>query len=386
MQKGSLRKMRRHRGPDVWAYRWREPGPNGNTVYRNLVIGTVEELPTRAAAFQATVGLRRETNPEDPRVCNTPMTMAELVAHYRQRELRPENTWKTFSTRRGYDGYLKKWILPRWGTYALAEIKSGEVESWLHQLTLARSSCSKIRNLMSTLFNHARRHDLFDRNPITWVRQSAKRRNVPEILTAQEIGLLLAALAPRERTLVLLDIGTGLRMSELFALRWNDVDFEHLLLHVSRSIVYQVVGNCKTEASQKAVPLHRCLAESLKTWRQITPYAADEDWIFASPHSHGGKPYWGQALMRQSIRPALRRVGIGKRVGWHTFRHSVGSILADMGEHQLTSRDYLRHSNLNVTNQYLQATSKTKRLAQEKLVDAILPSGSLSASKSSLIQ
>jgi integrase len=73
-------------------------------------------------------------------------------------------------------------------------------------------------------------------------------------------------------------------------------------------------------------------------------------------------------------------------VGWHTFRHSVGSILADMGEHQLTIRDYLRHSNLNVTNQYLQATSNTKRLAQDKLVDAILPSGHLSASKSSLIQ
>ena len=68
------------------------------------------------------------------------------------------------------------------------------------------------------------------------------------------------------------------------------------------------------------------------------------------------------------------------------FRHSVGSILADMGEHQLTIRDYLRHSNLNVTNQYLQATSKTKRLAQEKLVDAILPTGSLSQSKSTLIQ
>ncbi|HEX4605396.1 MAG TPA: hypothetical protein VH724_15455 [Candidatus Angelobacter sp.] len=70
----------------------------------------------------------------------------------------------------------------------------------------------------------------------------------------------------------------------------------------------------------------------------------------------------------------------------NTFRHTVGTLLADMGEHQLTIRDYLRHSNLSVTNKYLQATSKTKRLAQEKLVDAILPTGSLSASKSTLIQ
>ena len=52
-----------------------------------------------------------------------------------------------------------------------------------------------------------------------------------------------------------------------------------------------------------------------------------------------------------------------------------------MGQHQLTIRDYLRHSNLHVTNKYLQATSKAKRLAQDKLVDAILPTGLLPAPK-----
>jgi hypothetical protein len=44
-----------------------------------------------------------------------------------------------------------------------------------------------------------------------------------------------------------------------------------------------------------------------------------------------------------------------------------------LGEHQLTIRDYLRHSSLGVTNQYLQAASKTKREAQARLVEAILP-------------
>jgi len=59
-----------------------------------------------------------------------------------------------------------------------------------------------------------------------------------------------------------------------------------------------------------------------------------------------------------------------------------------VGEHQLTIPDYLRHSNLNVTNKYLQATCNSKRSAQGKLVliDAILPTGVLSRSKSTLIQ
>ena len=67
-----------------------------------------------------------------------------------------------------------------------------------------------------------------------------------------------------------------------------------------------------------------------------------------------------------------KKMGIGG-VGWHTFRHTVGTVLAELGEHQLTIRDYLRHSSLGVTNQYLQAASKTKREARAKLVEAILP-------------
>ena len=104
---------------------------------------------------------------------------------------------------------------------------------------------------MSVLFNHARRYDLYDRNPIQWVRQSAKRRSAPDVLTCNEVRQLLAALEPRERIMVLLDVATGLRQSELFALKWKDVDFKNKQLWVIRSIVQQVVGKCKTEASQK---------------------------------------------------------------------------------------------------------------------------------------
>jgi integrase len=77
-------------------------------------------------------------------------------------------------------------------------------------------------------------------------------------------------------------------------------------------------------------------------------------------------------VLKKKIQPAFKSIGV-LGVGWHTFRHTVGTMLAEMREHQLTIRDYLRHSNLHVTNKYLQATSKTKRLAQDKLVDAILP-------------
>jgi integrase len=62
------------------------------------------------------------------------------------------------------------------------------------------------------------------------------------------------ALDLREKTLVLLAASTGLRQSEMFALKWSDIDFDLKLINVTRSIAYGVVGPCKTESSQKPVP------------------------------------------------------------------------------------------------------------------------------------
>ena len=53
-------------------------------------------------------------------------------------------------------------------------IKAVEVELWLKHLERSGGTRCKIRNVMSVLFNHARRYDLYDRNPIQWVRQRAK--------------------------------------------------------------------------------------------------------------------------------------------------------------------------------------------------------------------
>jgi integrase len=91
---------------------------------------------------------------------------------------------------------------------------------------------------------------------------------------------------------VLLDAGTGLRVGELLCLKWRDVDFENLELHIRRSVVHQVIGRCKTEVSAKPVPLDSFMAHDLLSWRRATPYNRTEDWVFASVTMKGTQPYW----------------------------------------------------------------------------------------------
>lgn len=160
-------------------------------------MGTVRQFKTEASARKGIAGLVREIDFGEIRFRTTTMTVAELVEHYKRRELIQDNTWKSYSTKRGYQSYLKNWIVPHWGDRKLHEIKTIEVETWLRGLSLAKSSSAKIRNIVSVLFNHACRYDLFDRNPITLVRHSAKRRNTPDVLTVEESQRLLSVLIPK---------------------------------------------------------------------------------------------------------------------------------------------------------------------------------------------
>jgi integrase len=227
---------------------------------------------------------------------------------------------------------------------------------------------------MSALFHHAMRYEWLDANPIKLVRQSAKRERTPDVLELEELQLLLTKLELRERTLVLLDAATGLRVSELLALRWEDVDFKTLELRVIRSIWHQVVGDCKTEASAKPVPLDSYMAEDLLRWRRMSPYPMPGDWVFASPTMKGKQPYWPDNLMKRYIRPVARKAGIHKQVGWHTFRHSFGTLLKANGEDVKTVQELLRHANSRITLEvYTQAVTSNKRAAQSKVVKMMVP-------------
>jgi len=211
---------------------------------------------------QSSRALRIDANALTPQVESGPETIADLVAHYRLKELNEDShSQKAFPTRAAYQSYLENWVLPRWGGLKLDQIKPVAVEEWLRGIKRAKATRAKIRNLMSALFSHAMRYEWTDQNPIKLVRQSAKRERIPDVLELAELQLLLTKLDTRERTLVLLAAATGLRVSELLGIRWADVDFDTLELRVTRSIWHQKIGIAK----QKPRPSR---FHSTATWRR----------------------------------------------------------------------------------------------------------------------
>ena len=338
---------------------WRD-----GTINRKERLGTVEQYPTKSAARKASEQLRANINRET----RTPRTFGELADHYTQNEL-PN---KTPYTAEVYTGYLKTWILPMWEALSLSDVRSVEVENWLKAVRLAPGTKAKLRNLMHAIFNHAMRWEFFDRNPMSLVRQSAKRTRVPDVLMVDEIGNLLGELIDPWRTAVFLAVTTGLRVSELLGLKWADVDFASGEICLARGVVRQHVGQMKTEASRKPVPLDAALADALIQWRGRCPYNQDADYMFGSPDKKGKQPYWPNAAMEDHIRPAAKRAGIQKRLGWHTLRHTFGTLVKSQGADVATTQALLRHANVSITmDRYVQAVTPAKREAQSRIVASI---------------
>ena len=78
--------------------------------------------------------------------------------------------------------------------------------------------------------------------------------------------------------------------------------------------------------------------------------------------------------MKRQIRPVARANGIHKQIGWHTFRHTYGTLLKANGEDVKTVQELLRHANSRITLEvYTQAVNSHKRAAQSKVVRMMVP-------------
>ena len=366
-QQGSLTLVKNKTTDDSWFFRFYEDR-EGKRVHRNIRIGTVREFPHRRNAEKAVLSLRAKINSG----VRSPETVADLITHYKQHELTLER--KAFATVDAHTVYIKNYVTPKWGACKLSEVKTVAVEQWLESLPLAPASQSKIRNIMSAIFSHGIRHEWITFNPISKVRCSAKRLREPDVLTPSEFQALLLELSLREQVMVMLAGTTGLRRSELFALRWSDVDFQKMEVAVTRSCVRGRFGKVKTVASGKPVPLHKLVYDMLLSWRLVTAYGGEADFLFPSERLNGKKPLTPDMVLRKIIRPALVRAGVeNKVIGWHSFRHSLATNLRSLGVDVKVAQELLRHANSRITmDLYTQAVSADKRMASGRQAEMLM--------------
>jgi integrase len=367
-QFGSLTLKKRAKSADIWEFRYYEDVAGGARVRKAHFIGTTDQYVTEAQARKAVEAHLLKLNAERPQHHLGSVTFGGLCDRYIAEEL-PER----YSTRKSYLSNITVHIKPRWGDYLLAQVRPMVVEGWLRELEMAPKSKAHIRSVMHLLFECAARWELIDdrRNPISMVRvkDSTKRRKRPMILTVESFEAVVARLREPYRTMVLVAQCLGLRVSEITALKWEDLEVEARQLLVQRSVVNGRVDDVKTEYSRDHVPIHESLLEVLLAWADSCP-ATEDGWMFPSPLTN--RPYYSTEIQKRLLKPIGIKLGLGP-IGWHTFRHTYRSWLDETGAPMKVQQELMRHASIQTTmNVYGQAMPESKREANGKVVTMVL--------------
>jgi len=376
---------------DVYEYRYYRTRVDGKRTSTNFVVGSVAELKTEAGAWAKVRKIN--FNPNSPaNTTSKPITFGELAKDYMRVELAIDQSNaaipKAHSTVETYRRYINRHILPRWESIRASEMEPIAIQNWLCESrvrsNLSNSTLVKVRNVMVAIFKHAQRYGLLPRtqeaNPMVFVRQSSVSNYEPVVLTLAQCVDILANLTGMHRVLVLADAATGLRISEILALRWSDIDTANSCIRVIRAYVYGRFGPPKSKASKKPVPLHPLLAESLATWRKETPYPTNDDFVFPSFRLKGAKPPRANMLVADHLQPAARKAGIAGRIGFHTLRRTLASALVANGSDIRLVQELLRHSNPVITlDAYARSTTPAKIEAQGWVMQQLLTESSKAA-------
>jgi integrase len=378
-QEGSLRKVRRKSGDHVWEYRFRNHA-EADSPMRQITLSVLEYPTTNTARLRLHEEVLRINGPDSFRAHVKP-TMGVVINRFRTEE-RFEEIMKqppgavlitdglSYSTVAGYRSYLAKHIEPRWARNILADIKPLEVGEWLKNLTLAAKTKGQIRALFHLLFEKAMLWGLIDiqRNPIELVKLkgTSRRTRRPQIVTPEGFQELTTVLREPYRTMAIVAMCTGLRVSEILALRWEHIDFKAGVMLIQQGVVNGRIGRVKTEASHADIPLDPAFAQVLLGLK------GNQQNGLVFPSHVTGLCYYSGIIQRQILKPKGEEIGF-PGLGWHTFRHTYRSLLDETGAPVGVQQKLMRHSNVATTmNVYGNSTLRAKRDANSKVVQMLI--------------
>ena len=283
-------------------------------------------------------------------------------------------------------GHLRKHINPLLGDILVTDVIDDDVDRLVNQMLRAGLAPKTVRNVIGTLHSVmalAVRGRHIDRNPCTMAELPKVRRSTQlRYLTRDELERVLSTALPESddelvvgfpksrkpdrsnefggpqavrdwwpivRLLVVIAAMSGMRLGELRALRWSDVDYHAMKIRVRREFVRGRYDLTKTLRSERGIPIASRLVTELEQHHRQTVWNQEQDLVLAHPHT--GRPI-DHARVLLHFHAALHRAGV-RQVRIHDLRHTFGTTVAASGKVSLrTLQEWMGHEDIRTTQIY----------------------------------
>lgn len=269
------------------------------------------------------------------------------------------------STMARYDAHMRNQIEPYIGKRKLNSVKKYDIQKWINDLSASGLSPKTVKNtwsLLNTMYTVAMKWDIVSSNPCANTELPRLKKKEADYYSLEEVKVLLDHLyEKRERdmlfcSMLIFDLFTGLRLSELAGLKWSDVDWKNRVVHVVRQRQHispygTYESTPKTEKGVRDVAVPASVLQMLKELYLRYREAAllqgiqwtDEFYVISnedlSPKGVSAMANW----WRSYDVPGLRKIT------FHQLRHTHTAILAHIGVDKYDISDRLGHANFSTT-------------------------------------
>ncbi len=281
-------------------------------------------------------------------------------------------------------GVIANYLVPEFGKLSLRDLTPLTVQRYFSGFAaspLAHESKDKIRDVLSSILGSAVQYGLLVKNPVGGIRIPAdkrgKRKTKPHV-TPEQFEELLKLIPEPYASMVFVAVWTGLRVSELIGLRWDDVGADSL--NIDERCCRGDWDAPKSEASNATIGVEPCVIERIHRLKQLTVDVKaglavrhyrvvksdrPEDLVFQSVRT--GAPMRDNNILSRHIKPAARELGL-PWINWRCLRTSHATWMVEAGANPKDVQGQMRHSRISTTMDiYAQFVPESQRRALAKM-------------------
>lgn len=294
------------------------------------------------------------------------------------------------SSYRRYRTNLRFHILPALGNVPLSKLTAQRLQAFYtakFDAGLSASTVANIHTVVHSALKEAVHLGLVQRNVADLVQKPRRRRTKQQTLSEKQVRTFLHAIkGNRLEALYIIALSTGMREGELLGLRWQEVDFERGLLHVTLSLqesdgpVRRVLDEPKTVHSRRRIALSQAAITALRRHRERQTdervaagplWDTTHDLVFPNTI---GRPLHPSHLLKRDFRPLLRRVGL-PAIRFHDLRHTAATLLLRRGVNPKIVSEMLGHANVSITLDVYSHVTPDMQQAAAQVMDLVLDEG-----------
>lgn len=234
------------------------------------------------------------------------------------------------STRADYECVWRCHLAAHLADVPLDTLNGATIAQLVVALSSAGMGAARLAKVMIPLRACLRWHHRmgsFERDPSPWFDASPPASGERRILSIPEIGRLLDAMPAFWRPMITFSVFTGVRLGELRALTWDDIDLEARTASITKTMYMNTVQHSTKTGFDRVVPIPTHVVEVLREWRTRCP-ASPEGWAFPKTT---GRALDGNSFRKDTWRPAVKRAGLPASVRIHDLRHTSASLYLQHG-------------------------------------------------------